>query len=256
MTVPPLEYSRTRGATRRATRLLAALTVAVLAFAALVTAHQVGLNQRFHAWRQSRRERNTFERCLSYYASPDHVVYEEGSARSRHWISPGDGFGETAINDDSGDWLVRCRVPDCVSAFTGIRRAWTRSTALFVHRMRAAGGAERLVIVYHCAEDGGQEPAGLTWAAVVTPLWRRNSWPVPLQTHYGRLFPRLQPGSTLRLFAGQPDPDDPTHFWYRYELNGQMGTVDAYLGDDDTLRFRIRDGPALGLWKGADMQNP
>ncbi len=45
------------------------------------------------------------------------------------------------------------------------------------------------------------------------------------------------PGPTLRIFAGRADPNDTTHFAIDYALDGKPGTIDAWLGDDDRIRF-------------------
>lgn len=53
-------------------------------------------------------------------------------------------------------------------------------------------------------------------------------------------------GSSVKLFCGQPDPDDASHFTFRYKVDGAAGTIDAWLQDDDTIKFQVRDGPAKG----------
>jgi hypothetical protein len=45
----------------------------------------------------------------------------------------------------------------------------------------------------------------------------------------------------VRVFAGQPDPDDPTHFTIRLEVNGVPETVDGWLQDDETVLLKPRD---------------
>jgi hypothetical protein len=39
-----------------------------------------------------------------------------------------------------------------------------------------------------------------------------------------------RPGLPIRFFAGQPDPNDPSHFTLRYELSGQPGIIDGLAG--------------------------
>lgn len=46
-----------------------------------------------------------------------------------------------------------------------------------------------------------------------------------------------RPEDRLRLFAGQPDPSDPSHFTIGYDYNGAPGVIDVHLQDDDTLRL-------------------
>jgi hypothetical protein len=47
----------------------------------------------------------------------------------------------------------------------------------------------------------------------------------------------------LSLFAGQPDPADSTHFTIGYIANGQPGTIDVRLRDDESAIPTISDGP-------------
>jgi hypothetical protein len=47
--------------------------------------------------------------------------------------------------------------------------------------------------------------------------------------------------SADRIYAGQPDPDDPSHFTFEYENRGVRKTVDGWLREDDPLRFHIRE---------------
>lgn len=52
------------------------------------------------------------------------------------------------------------------------------------------------------------------------------------------------PSDRIRLFAGQPDPADPSHFTIGYAVNGRPGTIDGWLQDDERVKFRVRGGPA------------
>ena len=46
--------------------------------------------------------------------------------------------------------------------------------------------------------------------------------------------------SVERVYAGQTDPADPTHFTIRYVEGGIAGTIDAWLQDDDSVKFHRR----------------
>ena len=35
----------------------------------------------------------------------------------------------------------------------------------------------------------------------------------------------------IRIYAGQADPADPTHFTIRYVVNGKTAVIDGYVGD-------------------------
>jgi hypothetical protein len=54
------------------------------------------------------------------------------------------------------------------------------------------------------------------------------------------------PGKSLRFYAGQADPKDPSHFTIDYDFDGQRGTIDGWLTDDDFLRIRPQAGEVEG----------
>ena len=55
--------------------------------------------------------------------------------------------------------------------------------------------------------------------------------------------PPVDYGNVLRVYAGQPDPADPTHFTLPYRLDGREGVIDGWLKDD-----RIELKPREGEW--------
>ena len=55
--------------------------------------------------------------------------------------------------------------------------------------------------------------------------------------------PPVDYGNVLRLYAGQPDPADPTHFTIPYRLDGREGVIDGWLKED-----RIELKPREGEW--------
>jgi len=64
------------------------------------------------------------------------------------------------------------------------------------------------------------------------------------QLWYGINGLAVAPTDRVTLRAGQLDPHDESHFTFDYTINGSAGTVDAYLGTDDNVTFKIRSGPA------------
>ena len=55
-----------------------------------------------------------------------------------------------------------------------------------------------------------------------------------------------QPKDVIRMFAGQSDPQDPTHFTIRYLLNGTEGFIDGNLqADGKTVVVAARGGGPL-----------
>src|SRR5207237_5055150 len=46
----------------------------------------------------------------------------------------------------------------------------------------------------------------------------------------------------LRIYAGQPDPADESHFTIAYEINDQKDILDGYLQNDGSIDFSYRGG--------------
>ena len=45
----------------------------------------------------------------------------------------------------------------------------------------------------------------------------------------------------FRYFAGQVDPEDPTHFTIAYDIGANRYILHGWLTDDDTIKFDTRD---------------
>jgi hypothetical protein len=59
---------------------------------------------------------------------------------------------------------------------------------------------------------------------------------VPIETP-----PAIDYGNKLRVYAGQPDPADASHFTIDYEIDGRRGVIDGWLRDQG-LELRPREG--------------
>ena len=55
---------------------------------------------------------------------------------------------------------------------------------------------------------------------------------------------RIPYGTAFRLFGGQPDPRDESHFTLDYEADGVRGVIAGWLLDDDAVKLQFRPGPA------------
>lgn len=188
--------------------------------------------------------------CAPHRWPYDHVVYEEGPLASRQqWATPGVEFTEE-VSGRRMDRLARARVPHCLT--TALHLWFSPTTgAAFVHRMRAPGGAERLLAVLHRPDPprgrNGEWPSPTGGVEIVRGDRRVNrAAGVEVWCYYQECLPKVGPGQVLRVYAGQADPQDPSHFTVRYEIDGTVGIMDGRLQDDMNLHFRIRDG-RLGL---------
>ena len=152
---------------------------------------------------------------------------------------------------------------------------------IFAHGRAAAGGAERLVVVRFDGKlvmnDNANGPAGdedlndvigkmqSIYAAsyggpdadgefvLDTPVTELSIHPggdlAQMPMHWKASKSTSQPGTLkidyidqLRVFAGQPDPADTSHFTIHYELDGQPGDIDGWLAGNGIVRLKPREG--------------
>jgi len=124
-----------------------------------------------------------------------------------------------------------------------------RSTLVFLHRLRAAGSSERLVSVslwppqfagLATSFNPGHFSVQLS-ASVVSPANLGLGTRPTFSNRLGDFGERDLPTGTLRLFAGQPDPVDESHFTIRYELDGKSNIIDGWLMPDDKVKLEPRN---------------
>jgi hypothetical protein len=157
---------------------------------------------------------------------------------------------------------------------------------IFVHSRTSPGGAGRLVIVwftgnlqmsarissldngrafteslykgqaFHAAAytpGVGEQPpeqtdAGATLLAIHPDFDRLEillHWtPSKVPDEPGHM--RVDRRDVLRIYAGQPDPADASHFTIAYTLDGTPGTIDGRLLDNDRVDLKPRTGAVVG----------
>ena len=238
---PPRPWRRGR-VVRRAGITAALLLLGIIAYAWGPTlAHRASL------W-------NLQRKCLNASAPADRVVWEEDpKAAARLLIT--DRQYVTAVPEPH---YLPGGMPAPFAAW--FSADWDRLYAalsppgrkpnptIFMGPRRAAGGGERRLVVVEAPRF--EVPLAIVeytfHAAIIDP---RNPLSGPrlldngLSIFDSGMLRRDQAG-TLRFFAGQPDPADPSHFTVQYEIDGAPGTIDGWLKGDDTVRMEVRDGPA------------
>jgi hypothetical protein len=138
---------------------------------------------------------------------------------------------------------------------------------LFVHGRQNPAGQPRLVVV-HLAQFRQLGDPGINTELVLeirTRVLIPASWsPGSSLQKLGRpwnhmLSVEMKPKDHLRLYAGQPDPNDATHFTIDYSLAAQQGVIDGYVRPappeerawaggqaHDEVVLLVRDGPLWG----------
>ena len=108
-----------------------------------------------------------------------------------------------------------------------------------MHERRAGLNRPRLTVANFNAQNPYNREAIRIWARIIADE------PVPNAT--GVIEISLTKQNRMRLYAGQPDPADASHFTIKYEIDHVPGTIDGWLQPDDTVKLQVRDGPAVSL---------
>ncbi len=138
--------------------------------------------------------------------------------------------------------------------------------AAFMHRRRSPCGNERLLVVLGHGTWGALSDNAPSMSIEIC-LWKPATWqlgskPALVRQSFG--FPDPAYSAPLanvanltrswrhKVFAGQVDPDDPSHFTLSFKErewlpvgppDGPTGTFDFWLRDDDNVDIRLRPGP-------------
>ena len=212
-----LSYAPARRTRGRLLRRVIVTTIALLAVGGLVGWGKPLLSAaRLRHWQHA---------CATYTVAPGTLV-AASSSPGRRFIAP---------------------IPACWTNYTAVAGVPFVSmpgnmptTVVFMHEMRTPDGRPRIVVVY-C------NPIYLPSASVVQSLgpvsidpakgWSLTSRPA---FHGGHVPGGYPAGDNVQLFAGQPDPSDPTRFTMAFIRKGRAGTVDGRLDDDDVVTFQVR----------------
>ena len=220
-----------------------------------------------------------FQACLGNVASPTQVVYEEDPTRAAALLKRGTGYA--AISSSSSrsvfippaPWQVPVLLKNAGTATQ--LRSTSDSTVAFLHGRKTPDGAQRLVWVdfkaseqmlidseapattryynlrndriftaraYDPAADGTLHVENSRSLLILQPLDRQTLvvWHKGDSWESGRIEPHLS--NVMRIFSGQPDPKDESHFTISYELDGNPGVIDGWLLRDQTVALQPRTG--------------
>jgi hypothetical protein len=190
--------------------------------------------------------------CLRYAAPPTTVAYDETPTAKGMLAQPDVQPGR---DPRIGGVIFAYREPPSFTAYrmhpattTGL--SWLAPGPVMLHA-RDAGGGERLVAVSIqrvarinlLLKVPGQWDT-LFFAAVARPAgWTNNvtakqgEWACPE-------FAAPAEVGALRLYAGQADPGDASHFTIDCDTAAGRRVIDGWLQPDDTLKFALRPLPS------------
>jgi len=131
----------------------------------------------------------------------------------------------------------------------------------YLHRGGTRGGPERLIEVdVHCGEMGpGRRPISINAFSFKLADSKVGSKMSILGYPSGLVF--LVPASRrLRVYGGQPDRNDPSHFTIPYRVDDEPGVIDGWVREPTKDRMKsvklvIRNGPLILVALSHDSDN-
>ena len=122
-----------------------------------------------------------------------------------------------------------------------LTKEWYANAPVFLHELTSPCGHRRLVAVSICPRSESFETCIMKVAFFRDPkIVCRTAGHDALYSVFDRAD-----NSSLRLFAGQVDLNDKSHFTLKYECSSGSGVIDGWLRDEDYVVFRTLSGP----WK-------
>jgi hypothetical protein len=151
------------------------------------------------------------QQCLNFTFAPNQIVYaSQSEGMPPVACTPALRFGQVSGTQNSG-------------------------MDVFVHRMRRPDGTQCLVeLDFVWTSIPGDTDAMTTIGALKSSVWVVS--PIAnLATQDMFTLPDATLNAPWRIYAGQVDPNNPSHLTFVYEYNGQKQTFDAWLNNSNQL---------------------
>jgi hypothetical protein len=182
------------------------------------------------------------QECLAYIAPLDQVVYEQNPQNPAAVVRMNPGYERLNGNPSGIGYFPKAWE----------RLGWTipteRGAMLFMHERRSPAGNIRLVGVEVFLPPSSYRGDSALRSLKVSVFPARSAFKFASSsaaTHHSIYyldFRTLLEKENLRIFAGQPDPLDPSHFTIACEIVGwpEKGITDGWLQDDDNVKLQMR----------------
>jgi hypothetical protein len=203
---------------------------------------------------------------MKYTAPESMVVYEEDPTAAAGLLNSRTGYVGYRLNRLTGqnnptvavnaaayrpaEWTAFCAASG--TAGPGmmpnmISRAG-QGAIIFLHQMVSPNGNHRLVAVEYCAEGpffcgGFIVSFNISETAVTPGTWRTApsafvaNGEVDVLAGVTRTLPKI------RIYAGQIDPNDASHFTFKYEMWGKSDVCDGRLDNNGWITLTMRHRP-------------
>jgi hypothetical protein len=178
--------------------------------------------------------------CLTDQAPPETIFYSNDPQDFANLKSTGD---LTNWRPSSTDPFVIRPIPASQKLVNAQGITSIIAPTLFIHGRNVPSGPQRLVMVQF-------------WKLQNDPYNRLHIFPYIHRLLFTRASTPgqscgiemcLNRNDVVRLYAGQADPNDASHFTIDYDLNGVRGTIDGKLTAADTVTLTPRSGKVVSL---------
>jgi hypothetical protein len=209
----------------------------ILAILAAILITAISLPPRWAAYRERLHKQDLMPTLKADAPGPNVIAYEDNIARAAQIGRPN---GYVTICG----WDNKPRVARLPAAWFELRWDcwgwWDSETAdkpiLFAHSRISPSGVKRVVIVYAVPTWPNDSTVVSIRSLVLDSngdAWNAPaSWPGGFSTTLVRTS--QSSGNGLRIFAGQADPADSSHFTIEYEIDGAKNKIDGWLADAKT----------------------
>jgi hypothetical protein len=182
-------------------------------------------------------------KCMNNRPGAAQVVYEPsqqaaaGLVQTAGYVPVLIGPGRTAAAWCPEAWRRLARSPE------GAGMSPRVNATVFLGRVSSPAGGERLVSVDAMVSGTGADDPALLLSVHVLRLGWLFAGPQEVTNpavNLGRARGVELGAKTTRLFAGQVDASDGSHFVIPFEREAKPGVIDGYLNADETVRLEAR----------------
>ena len=174
----------------------------------------------------------------AHAAPPTQVVYENDPAEVKKLLAAQAGYASDAAQTEaflvSAAWMQ----------FHGMRGGGYQSSGtVYLGELRTKDGRRVLCSLDLSLSSQPTQRWGSIVARMIEPGTTYRS-PRHVSPTIGRgdgSSIAFKAGDTLRIYAGQRDPNDPSHVTIDYVLNGTTHTIDGWLEDIGFMRLELRE---------------
>ena len=206
-------------------------------------------------------------KCMIHTWPADTVVFEQTAADTLHTQPGGSRTWPPKFTPSSWERYINSHV----ATPNGTTYFQSQGTP-FLHARTTSSGTRRLIaldtqLIWHddntllrvhvrLIKPGSfASPKGTD---VLLSNYDRSPYLSPLPSASGARvdLARIPYGTAFRLFGGQADPRDPSHFTLDYESDGVRGVIDGRLLDGDAVKLTFRPSPATRSFRPRLPYNP